>query len=95
METAQHSQSKKFKTGEYLCSIYPLLDKISIDALFEMEELYQKAAHDRFYVIPLENHEEIVAEVAKIKGARDFILFLRKLKAEAGKAVNAIDGGPF
>lgn len=56
-----------------------------MDAITKLEAFYQQEAHNRLFSIALEERDELIGEVAKIKGARDFVqcVGLMKKKADA------------
>ena len=44
-----------------------------MDALMKLEAYYQQEAHNQLFSIALEERDELIGAVAKIKGARDFV----------------------
>ncbi|MDO5116372.1 MAG: hypothetical protein Q4D58_09780 [Synergistaceae bacterium] len=64
-----------------------------MDALRKLEAYYQQEAHNRLFSIALEDRDELVGEVAKIKGARDFIQRLGFMRSRADALVAGEERG--
>lgn len=56
-----------------MVALHPLLSRLDMDALMKLEAYYQQEAHNQLFSIALEERDELIGAVAKIKGARDFV----------------------
>lgn len=58
----------------------------------KLEAYYQQEAHNQLFSIALEDKDDLVGAVAKIKGARDFVQSVLRWRRMAGAIVAEDEG---
>ena len=89
MEKTEHQRRLEAARRDMMVSLYPLLSRLDMDVLVKLEAVYQQEAHNQLYNIAIEDRDELVGAVAKIKGARDFVQSVRRWKGQAEAIVSA------
>ena len=83
----EHMIKMEAARRDSLKSLHPLLSRIDTDALAKLEAFYQQEVQNQLFLTPLDNKDEIIGDVARMKGARAFVEFVGRSKIKAEQIV--------